>query len=82
MRYALPYSSDPVGVNSLEFSCKSDSIVSISEILCSAAYLRTSSVIFIHQKCGTHIEQKCAVFGAFLRQSFIMEFARNFRGKS
>src|SRR2546421_11103776 len=29
---------------------------------CSAAYLRTSSVIFIEQKCGPHMEQKCAVF--------------------
>src|SRR5258708_6240765 len=28
---------------------------------CSAAYLRTSSVIFIEQKCGPHMEQKWAV---------------------
>src|SRR5712692_3927781 len=28
----------------------------------SSAYLRTSSVIFIEQKCGPHIEQKCDVF--------------------
>jgi hypothetical protein len=27
-----------------------------------AAYLRTSSVIFIEQKCGPHMEQKCADF--------------------
>src|SRR2546427_7383415 len=30
----------------------------------SSAYLRTSSVIFIEQKCGPHIEQKCDVFAA------------------
>ena len=29
---------------------------------CSAAYFLTSSVIFIEQKCGPHMEQKCAVF--------------------
>src|SRR5438874_857115 len=28
---------------------------------CSAAYLRTSSVMRIEQKCGPHMEQKCAV---------------------
>ena len=31
-----------------------------SAIPCAAAYARTSSVIFIEQKCGPHIEQKCA----------------------
>ena len=35
---------------------------SSSAMPCSAAYLRTSSVIFIEQKCGPHMEQKCAVF--------------------
>src|SRR5439155_25375062 len=29
---------------------------------CSAAYFRTSSIIFMLQKCGPHMEQKCAVF--------------------
>src|SRR5260221_363707 len=29
---------------------------------CSAAYFRTSSVIFMLQKCGPDAEQKCAVF--------------------
>ena len=29
---------------------------------CSAAYFRTSSVIFMEQKCGPHMLQKCAVF--------------------
>ena len=28
----------------------------------SSAYLRTSAVIFMEQKVGPHIEQKCAVF--------------------
>src|SRR3954471_3312641 len=34
---------------------------SSSAIPCSAAYFRTSSVIFIEQKCGPHMLQKCAV---------------------
>src|SRR5947208_14266745 len=29
---------------------------------CSAAYFRTSSIIFMLQKCGPPMEQKCAVF--------------------
>src|SRR5438034_11788921 len=29
---------------------------------CFAAYFRTSSIIFMLQKCGPHMEQKCAVF--------------------
>ena len=28
---------------------------------CSAAYFRTSSIIFMLQKCGPYTEQKCAV---------------------
>src|SRR5207247_502867 len=32
-----------------------------SLIPCSAANFRTSSVIFMLQKCGPHMEQKCAV---------------------
>src|SRR3989449_508076 len=35
-----------------------------SSIAFSSAYLRTSSVIFIEQKCGPHMEQKCDVFAA------------------
>lgn len=41
----------------------------------SAAYFRTSSVIFMLQKCGPHIEQKCAVFAPYLREGFVVEFA-------
>ena len=36
-------------------------MASSSEIACSAAYCRTSSLIFIEQKCGAHMEQKWAV---------------------
>ena len=43
---------------------------------CSAAYLRTSSVIFIEQKCGPHMEQKCAVLAPSCGQGFVVELAR------
>src|SRR2546426_7853274 len=40
------------------------SIAFCSSTAFSSAYFRTSSVIFIEQKCGPHIEQKCDVFAA------------------
>src|SRR5438552_15563203 len=43
---------------------------------CSAAYFRTSSIIFMLQKCGPHMEQKCAVFACGNVSSW--EFASGF----
>src|SRR5213596_1911040 len=40
---------------------------------CSAAYFRTSSVIFMLQKCGPHLEQKCACFADQIGQGFTFE---------
>src|SRR5688500_9706706 len=56
------YSLEPFSLNSRAFSSRPVSRAVSSVIPCSRAYSRTSSVIFIEQKFGPHIEQKCAVF--------------------
>ena len=40
---------------------------------------RTSCVIFIEQKCGPHIEQKCATLAPGRRQRFVVKLARRLR---
>ena len=63
---------------STSLPCPSSTLRS-SAIPCSSAYFRTSSVIFIEQKCGPHIEQKCAIFAPSGGQRLVVEFARGFR---
>ena len=63
-------------MNSFDFSSIPFFSASSSAMPCSAAYLRTSSVIFIEQKCGPHMEQKCAVLAPSCGQRFVVKFAR------
>jgi hypothetical protein len=53
---AFAYTSAPLAANSFDFCSMPVFNASSSDIRCSAAYLRTSSVIFMEQKCGPHIE--------------------------
>ena len=74
--YVFAYTSAPCCTNSRDFSSKPLSMASSFVRPCSAAYLRTSSVIFIEQKCGPHIEQKCAVFAPSCGNSFVVELTQ------
>src|ERR1041384_5465592 len=58
--YDFVYISAPACLNSLAFSCIPVSMATSSATCFCAAYSLTSCVIFIEQKCGPHIEQKCA----------------------
>ncbi len=51
------------------------STASFSESPWAAAYWRTSSEIFMEQKCGPHIEQKWASFCAVGGQGFVVVLA-------
>src|SRR6266581_4521485 len=66
----------PAFVNSVAFCFSPSSIASASVSPCSAANFRTSSVIFMEQKCGPHMEQKYAVLAPSAGNGFVVKLTQ------